>query len=159
MPEISHRCPACGVSIRDAGERVMFCPECGKALASDATEQDENEKRDSQGQVPEPPISVWPTVAGESDKPGEPSAGEKPANREDEERRSTRERTREKLQRASQRTRGAIEDNVKRVEKIHHVSSVVLEEATYDPSLRFVLVALGLFVLAVVLLVLSKVMG
>ena len=42
--------------------------------------------------------------------------------------------------------RGAIEDNVKRVEKIHHVSTVMLEEATYDPSLRFVLVALGLFV-------------
>jgi hypothetical protein len=63
------------------------------------------------------------------------------------------------LQRASKATRGAIEGNVKRVEKIHHVSSVMLEEATYDPSLRFVLVALGLFVLFVVLLVLSKVMG
>jgi len=48
---------------------------------------------------------------------------------------------------------------VKRVEKIHHVSSVMLEEASYDPSLRFVLVAVGLFVLFVVLLVLSKVMG
>src|ERR1044072_4909378 len=160
MPEISHRCPACGVSIRDAGERVMFCPECGKPLAdSEATQPDENEKRETQDQVPEPPVSVWPTVAGGSDKPSEPAADAKPANREDEERRGARERTREKLQRASQRTRGAIEDNVKRVEKIHHVSSVVLEEATYDPSLRFVLVALGLFVLAVVLLVLSKVMG
>lgn len=56
-------------------------------------------------------------------------------------------------------TKGAIEHNVKRVEKMHHVSSVMLEEATYDPSLRFVLVALGLFVLFVVLLILSKVMG
>jgi hypothetical protein len=45
------------------------------------------------------------------------------------------------------------------VEKIHQVSSVMLEEAHYDPSLRFVLVALGLFVLFVILLVLSKVMG
>ena len=48
---------------------------------------------------------------------------------------------------------------MKRVEKIHHVSTAVLEEATYDPSLRFVLVALALFVLFVILLVLSKVMG
>ena len=39
------------------------------------------------------------------------------------------------------------------------ISTVVIEEATYDPSLRFVLVALGLFVVFVVLLVLSKVMG
>ena len=63
------------------------------------------------------------------------------------------------MQRASQMTRGAFEDNVKRVEKIHHVSSVMLEEAHYDPSLRFVLVALGLFLVFVILLVLSKVMG
>jgi hypothetical protein len=48
---------------------------------------------------------------------------------------------------------------VKRVEKIHHVSTAVFEEAHYDPSLRFVLVALGLFIVFVVLLVLSKVMG
>jgi hypothetical protein len=63
------------------------------------------------------------------------------------------------LHRASNRARGAIEDNVKRVEKIHHVSTVMLEEATYDPSLRFVLVAAGLFVVFVILLILSKVMG
>ena len=70
-----------------------------------------------------------------------------------------RERTRETLHRASNIAREAIEDNVKRVEKIHHVSTVMLEEATYDPSLRFVLVALGLFVVFVILLILSKVMG
>jgi hypothetical protein len=70
-----------------------------------------------------------------------------------------RERTRERLHRASTAARGAIGDNVKRVEKIHHVSTAVFEEAHYDPSLRFVLVALGLFIVFVVLLVLSKVMG
>jgi len=48
---------------------------------------------------------------------------------------------------------------VKRVEKIRQVSSVVLEEAHYDPSLRFVLVALAVFLIFVILLVLSKVMG
>ena len=74
-------------------------------------------------------------------------------------RHGARARTRATLHRASNVARGAIEDNVKRVEKIHHASSVVLEEAHYDPSLRFVLVALGLFVVFVLLLVLSKVMG
>ena len=75
------------------------------------------------------------------------------------ERHGARERTRETLHRASTAARGAIERPVKQVEKIHHVSTVMLEEAHYDPSLRFVLVALGLFILFVILLVLSKVMG
>ena len=70
-----------------------------------------------------------------------------------------RERTRERLQRASSVASSVARDNVKRVEKIHHVSTAMLEEATYDPSLRFVLVAVGLFVVFVILLVLSKVMG
>ncbi len=70
-----------------------------------------------------------------------------------------RERTRERLQRASSVARGAIEDNVRRVEKIHHVSTAMIEEAHYDSSLRFVLVALGLFVIFIILLILSKVMG
>ena len=74
-----------------------------------------------------------------------------------------REKNRERLHRASSVAssvaRGAFEDNVKRVEKIHHVSTAMLEEATYDPSLRFVLVAVGLFVVFVILLVISKVMG
>jgi len=69
------------------------------------------------------------------------------------------ERTRETLHRASTVARGVIEDEVKRVEKIRHVSSVVIEEASYDPSLRFVLVALALFIIFIILLVLSKVMG
>jgi len=68
-------------------------------------------------------------------------------------------KARETLHRASTAARGAIEGNVKRVEKIRQVSSVVFEEASYDPSLRFVLVALALFVLFAVLLLLSKVMG
>lgn len=86
------------------------------------------------------------------DQPTEPGA-----------RPGTRERTREKLHRASSVAssvaRGALEDNVKRVEKLHDFSTAMIEEAHYDPSLRFVLVALGLFLVFVVLLILSKVMG
>lgn len=157
MPEISHRCPSCGASTRDFGEGVLFCAECGQALA--ASEKVENETGKTGAPDPGATASVSsPTIDSNKAKTDSPAVVEKaPAGTH--ERATARERTRETLQRASQRTRGAIEGNVKRVEKIHQVSSVMLEEATYDPSLRFVLVALGLFVLFVILLVLSKVMG
>jgi uncharacterized Zn finger protein (UPF0148 family) len=157
MPEISHRCPSCGASTRDFGKGVLFCPECGKPLAGSERAEDEPGQSGVNETTAAASISS-PMVDGGQSQTASSVTGEKPAA-EKHDRATARERTRETLQRASQRTRGAIEGNVKRVEKIHQVSSVVLEEATYDPSLRFVLVALGLFVLFVILLVLSKVMG
>lgn len=51
-------------------------------------------------------------------------------------------------------------DGVKgRVEKLRHVSSVVIDQAAYDPSLRFLLVAAAFFILFLVLLILSKIIG
>ena len=56
--------------------------------------------------------------------------------------------------------RSGVAENVRdRVEKIKHVSSVVIDQAAYDPSLRFLLVAAALFVLFLVLVILSKVLG
>jgi hypothetical protein len=46
-----------------------------------------------------------------------------------------------------------------RVEKIRHVSSVMIDQAAYDPSLRFILVAAVVFVLFLLLLIASKVIG
>jgi hypothetical protein len=154
----------------------MFCPECGKPLSSASeasTQSATSEASNTSAIIPEesfPPknaseaqpvttsvesresglnISASPKKTGaKADAPV--SSGSHPG---------ARERTRERLHRASDAARGAFEDNVKRVEKIHHVSTAMLEEASYDPSLRFVLVALGLFVVFVILLVLSKVMG
>ena len=52
------------------------------------------------------------------------------------------------------------QDGVKsRVEKLRHVSSVVIDQAAYDPSLRFLLVAAAFFILFLVLLIASKVIG
>lgn len=52
------------------------------------------------------------------------------------------------------------EDGVRsRVEKFRKVSSVMLDQAAYDPSLRFLLVAAFMFLLFLVLLILSKVLG
>ena len=42
------------------------------------------------------------------------------------------------------------------VEKLLEISSTVIDEAAYDPSLRFVLVAAVLFVLFVVILIFSE---
>ena len=161
QPEISARCSSCGAAVRDP---AMFCPECGKAMTPKSTElsavaeepaqtvADKNKEgvADQEGQMP-----VASAVAAEpesvADKSGKPAESGPPHG--------ARERTRERLHRASSVARGAFEDNVKRVEKIHHVSTAMIEEAHYDSSLRFVLVALGLFVVFIVLLVLSKVMG
>lgn len=54
---------------------------------------------------------------------------------------------------------GVAENVRERVEKIKHVSSVVIDQAAYDPSLRFLLVAAVLFILFIVLLILSKMIG
>ena len=46
-----------------------------------------------------------------------------------------------------------------RVDKIRKVSSVMIDQAAYDPSLRFLLVAGALFVIFVILMIVSKVLG
>jgi zinc-ribbon domain len=46
-----------------------------------------------------------------------------------------------------------------RVKQIRKVSSVMIDQAAYDPSLRFLLVAAALFIMFIVLLILSKVIG
>ncbi|MDX6445848.1 MAG: hypothetical protein QOH71_2922 [Blastocatellia bacterium] len=142
----------------------MFCPECGQpqttaptvtepaAVDAAGTAATAVEPVAAEGETPTPSEVV---VAAANSKP---IAEEPPAN-EPGSHPGARERTKERLHRASTAARGAIGDNVKRVEKIHHASTAMFEEAHYDPSLRFVLVALGLFLVFVILLVLSKVMG
>jgi hypothetical protein len=61
-----------------------------------------------------------------------------------------------KFQRASTLARDVEGDVVQRVKKVREISSVVLDEAGYDPSLRFVLVAAILFILFLVIVVLNK---
>jgi uncharacterized Zn finger protein (UPF0148 family) len=173
VPEISHRCPSCGASVRDRD--ALFCPECGKPLSEDSAEPKAAESNEPLSASSKPEEDDIPDAAPDG-AVDEPSSSAQPAiaetsaatvNPKDDEpvpavhRRG--EKTRERLHRASEVARGVgrgvIEEPAKRVEKIRQASTVVIEEASYDPSLRFVLVALGLFVVFVVLLVLSKVMG
>jgi predicted RNA-binding Zn-ribbon protein involved in translation (DUF1610 family) len=46
-----------------------------------------------------------------------------------------------------------------RMEHIRKVSSVMIDQAAYDPSIRFLLVAAGFSILFLVLLIASKVIG
>ena len=145
LPEISHRCPTCGAAVRERD--ALFCPECGKTLKDTSPAP----------AVSEPNEAVVNTATAESEKPAISS----PPQIENASSHPHRiaDKTRETLYRASAAARGVIEEPVKRVEKIRHASTHVIEEASYDPSLRFVLVALGLFVVFLILLVLSKLMG
>ena len=157
----------------------MFCPECGKPLAQAAPKAptanaSPDAEQPAAAEIPVPaltsstelvepgkdPLAGRPAVVPEEVK-ADPVSRRNQTHQptEPEARPGTRERTRERLHRASSVARGALEDNVKRVEKIHDFSTAMIEEAHYDPSLRFVLVALGLFIVFVILLVLSKVMG
>jgi hypothetical protein len=61
------------------------------------------------------------------------------------------------LQRAGTIARGVEGNVIHRVQKAREISSVVIDEAGYDPSLRFVLVAAALFVLFLLIVLLNKV--
>ena len=155
----------------------MFCPECGQAL----TQSSANTKSPRDEETPKPSGAENDAAASRAtlleaahaatdifnaaDKPSASAPLETSNVSTDNQpaaavsKHGTYEKARDSLHRASTATREALADNVKRVEKIRHVSTVMFEEASYDPSLRFVLVALGLFVVFLVLLLLSKVMG
>jgi len=153
----------------------MFCPECGQPL----TKNSEVEPEAVVAAVPANTETVSAeTIRAESSAPSTAATDAQPARQLDSNpiqpdgsgmklpeqtpsvsKPGKHEKARERLHRASAATRDALADNVKRVEKIRHVSTAMIEEASYDPSLRFVLVALGLFVVFVILLVVSKVIG
>jgi hypothetical protein len=164
QPEIFRRCLHCGASSKP-GE--LFCAQCGNALTREKSAQAEQsipapvessaalaEEMASAGDTerlatqstqsdvqplvaePEPALSAPPTaavIAQPRPNPGLPS------------------------QRAALAARAAVENRLHpRAEKLRRVSSVVLDEAAHDSSLRFILVVVVLFVLFLVLLFLSK---
>ena len=176
QPEISRRCLACGATFR---EGALFCPECGKPLTKAADGTFDPKVSDdaptsaltsaaselashviaSAPQSPVVPPPETPTEVPKAQQPSQVSAQKPPAQTPTQSKTAQHQTARDKLHRASTATREALADNVKRVEKIRQVSTVMFEEASYDPSLRFVLVALALFIVFIILLVLSKVMG
>ena len=133
-PEIARRCSSCGLTVRQS---AMFCPQCGNPIA----------KQQATTEVAHTaPTQALRTVTTADDSPPSPPAASPQAIHPP------------PTQSHSALT--GVADNVRdRVEKIRHVSSVVLDQAAYDPSLRFLLVAVLLFVVFVILVILSKVVG
>ena len=130
-PEIARRCTACGVSVRKS---AMFCPQCGNPIARHQMTDD----------VQTAPTQALHTVSTTDDslqhsQPAPTQALHPTPN--------------------PAAHVGVVDNVLERVEKIRHVSSVVIDQAAYDPSLRFLLVAAVLFLLFIVLVILSKVLG
>ena len=176
-PEIVRRCQTCGASIREA---AAFCPECGEGVASRENEgkrnrsaattplvqlasgQDETdpirrpesvrEKLETDdAAIPRDAIGRRARFREEGGKPGKTPVGKV--------RDAPVGKVRDKIQRAGNLAREVEGDMKHRVQKVRQLSSVVLDEAGYDPSLRFVLVAAALFLLFILVMVLNKVIG
>ena len=158
-PEIARRCPACGASIRD---KAFFCPQCRRQLQKGSDDEtaalhDTHDvvrdvtltEADFQASQPQPkvPSKVAAPQPEQAAKPrkqvGQRAKGEVGA----------------RIQRATGKARGVEENVAQRVQKFREISSVVIDEAGYDPSLRFVLVAVVLFVLFLLIVILNKFIG
>ena len=182
-PEISRRCPACGAAVR---LRSTFCPNCGRptsnvaavntSAVTEAPPGREPEEEDESANFVNSPdaVSAPPPPLAVVDEPDSGSPGER-AHLADGETDQRRARVvtfieqgaspggavaRRKRQRVRTAAREAVEENLlPRVEKLRQASNVVLDEAAYDPSLRFILIALALFVIFLLILFASKILG
>jgi len=170
-PEIARRCPTCGASIREV---ALFCPQCGNAQPSRQTrtvaEPETTSKTTAplEGQSGESQKSMSDTIAIE--RPEDiPKVPDEPRSMSDTMLIERPERTPKapispgvrgavgaKIQRATTLAREVEGDVVHRVQKVREVSSVVLDEAGNDPGLRFVLVAVIVFVLFLIIVLLNK---
>ena len=155
-PEISRRCAACGASIRD---KAFFCPQCGRPL-QEGSENETAALHDTHDIVRDvtlteadfqvqPQPKSRPVVIAPPPQPPQPVKPTKQSQR-------AKGEVGARLQRATNKARGVEENVAQRVQKFREISSVVIDEAGYDPSLRFVLVAAILFVLFILIVILNK---
>jgi len=162
-PEIARRCHACGASIRD---HAAFCPQCGKKLSSAAldtapleaidvpSEQPKIDRSAERGAAQSPPRAARSRLSQPKQSSQQPdSATKKTAGAHGA---HLVAGARDKVQRATGLAKNVGGDVVHRGQKLREISSVVLDEASYDPSLRFVLVAAVLFVLFLIIVLLNR---
>lgn len=158
-PEIARRCQSCGASIRVRG---LFCPQCGKPMPEQKADN-ANIGTTAPAELPGAETTKLEAEHPESAAPAE----DVPVNQTAEGITAAPVTTthssaapRQPAMRAARgtvdRARAARQDVSQGVGKLREISSVVLDEASDDPSLRFVLVAAGLFLLFLVILLLSE---
>ena len=177
-PEIARRCHFCGASLRVRG---MYCPQCGNATGEPAPESPDRDRSTETEEVFDPAETVSMDLSGlptaelhdaasvaetirlqplgsESAKgtPGELTTTNQPA-----EPTLPHEAATKPLGSATPplSVREARMGDARRgLEKMREISTVVLDEASYDPSARFVLVAAVLFILFLIILIMSEMM-
>jgi hypothetical protein len=167
-PEIARRCPSCGASIRARG---LFCPQCGEPLAGQKRPEltrvpDDGTVEVTDAVAPDLPADESEAVLVEEIERQErsvlesataPTGTASPASRNlPGPVQSSMHRARSTVNRARAARDVIEEDLLQGVGKLREISSVVLDEAAYDPSLRFVVVAAVLFVLFLIILILSE---
>lgn len=177
--EIDRRCTECGAAVR---ARSAFCPQCGRAMKADAAkagavaegadkpEAVRDEKRDGGNSTRQLNVTAPSVKASDLPSPSAPPKGEPislPAQvvRDQIASGKTLEpgpepRPRGKGQRVVGAARDVVEERIgPRVEKLKQASNVVWGEAQDDPNLRFILVAVFLFLLALVIILLGTYLG
>ena len=144
-PEIDRRCSVCGAAVRS---RAAFCPQCGQAIAPQQTTEPKIE-----------PPKVTPAREAELAQTIDLSRHQVPDLSETQPlvppkaiEQVTPPAQHQGLHRATDAARA-------RVDQIRKASSVVIDQAAYDPSLRFLLVAAVLIILFLFLLLMSKMIG
>ena len=166
-PKIARRCPACHVTIRD---QAFFCPQCGDKLDKPQSPTVEHSQKihdtedihdteeiviDGSKTLTEADFRARSKETGARRKETKPPGkDEKPRIRQ-----RVPAEVGSKIQRVTTKARDVEDDVKQRVQKFREMSSVVIDEASYDPSLRFVLVAAALFVLFLVIVLLNKFIG
>lgn len=172
-PEIARRCLDCGASVRG---NAFFCPQCGRPLkagvagvgsATEAPEMPPRRKTDAglnaptvglPESAPSPPAS---DLAATQESFGRDALGESHQRSEVAATMTMDDNDAiSKRQWVTTAARGMVEDKLSpRVEKLRQASNVMLEEVSYDPSLRFVLVAAAVIVLSLLLILLNYLLG
>ena len=165
-PEISRRCHFCGASLRVRG---MYCPQCGQPTAESAGDSHRERSTETE-EVFDPAdtvsvdFSALPTADLQSHAAAAETVRLQPLSNENETERDTPAlstsadplyATTKPLADVTTRD-GRMGDARRGFEKVREISNVVLDEASYDPSARFVLVAAVLFVLFLIILILSE---
>ncbi|HWN09902.1 MAG TPA: zinc ribbon domain-containing protein [Pyrinomonadaceae bacterium] len=173
-PEIARRCHECGASIRD---HAAFCPQCGKKLRTTATDEAGSQQVNESTVVETAPFqadsrtSEQPSLDDSAERSAVQSPQSPARTRLAQPKQSSEQPDRTNLKKAGtplvagarhkvQRATGIAKhvggDVVQRGQKLREMSSVVLDEAAYDPSLRFVLVAAVLFFLFMIIVLLNR---
>ncbi len=130
-PEILLRCPECGASVRAAAH---FCPQCGHVMNNESAAAAEDDA---------PPVRDASLLTLNA----KPDATRRPTPKAASLRLPYPER--------SQSSVIVKEDSRPRIEQLREASLDVLEEASEDSGLRFVLVAFTLFLLFLLCLFIS----